>query len=409
MSEVSFVGWEIRFEDDEDPETYNFSPEIVDIAMGQDIKSSVFMCSIKYNVDSSLTKYFSKQHSGTLTIINKMLVEQEEIGEMFIAHIQSVSNSGIMHERDEDNTDANTTSIPVKYMCAESVKLVNGRVGGIYENKKLEDILADLFSKTGCSIPFDLEKPNNQQTYDTICIPEQSFVSAVRYISQHFGLYDAMTVTFGQTFTDEEMKWTLSNINKLEGEDIELNLIPYEHTKTGTEGDMEDRKYFTYMPINIQNNMQQIVRKIPKMIKFVSFDNDKFFKRKDVVFKDVIDSANFLMSSDQFDLLETETQLFTDSRLEVSDYSIKDWVQRIGMNAFNIPVIIIPNPFKIKHFLIGNKIQVKSQVESYVENDIKLLIAGWNLRIQQGPGGNGGGAYRATLAVRTIAASYLQK
>lgn len=399
-----FLGWEIEFEDITNNKKYN--TEIVDIAIGHDINSSLVMCTIKFAVDTSFMKYFVKIHNGILTIMNKMIYTDDP-DELFIIELQSVNNAGEMLEREEDMSQSNITTIPVRYMCKHGVKLLNCRVGGIYEKKNIESVIKDLYQKSECEIPLKLDSPNNTTQYDSIMIPESSFLDAIRYINQKYGIYDSLFMMYGNTFSNNKYEWLISNANTIKHEEVKLYFTQYEQSSKKSDN-IDKKKYYIYKPIRISNTFEQIVRKIPKMINFASFDNDKLVKRKDIKISDVLGSLKFPTTNSQFDnLLEIGKQLFTGNRFDVSNFSVKDSIQKIGINAYNIPEIEIPSPFKLSHFRIGTILDLVTQNPGYSEADIKLMVVGWFLRIKQGNGVGGGGSYISQLKLRTAATSYL--
>ena len=402
--DTKFLGWEISFKDETNDIEYG--SEIIELAIGQDVNSSVVMCSMKFAVDTSFSKYFSKKHEGKLTITNKTVIS-DDVDEMYIIDLQSVSNNGTLVEREEDGTKLDRINIPIKYMCKNGIKLMNSRVGGVFEKKKLEDIVKELYKKTECEIPLKIEKCNNTQQYDNIMVPEGSFIEAMRYLNQKFGLYDNLFIMYGKTFTDESQEWIINCANKINGEEIKLNLVPYEQSSKKV-SKIEEKEYYTYQNLKIRNNLSVLSRKIPKVLKCISFDNDKFVKRKDVSILKTLGELAFSVCSKQFKKLDIPTQLFSSSRLSSIDYAIKDSIHKIGLSSYSMPNIIIHNPFKLKHFQIGTTIQLKSQVTEYIDADVKLLVLGWMLHIKQGTGNGGGASYSSQLSLRTVATSYLE-
>lgn len=404
MAEIAkFLGWEISFKD----ETNNieYGPEIVDFAIGQDVHSSIIMCSMRFSVDTSFSKYFSKQHDGKLTITNKTVIT-DEMDEMFIVDLQSVSDNGIICEREEDASRADRVTIGMQYMCKHGVKLMNKRVGGLFQKMKIEEIIQELYKKTECEIPLKIEKGNNTTKYEVVMVPESSFIDSIRYLNQKYGLYDNYFMMYGKTFTDEENEWVINCANKIKGEELELYLIPYEQSSRGIVS-IEKKKYYTFQNISIVNNMSILKRKLPQVAQFSSFDNDKFMKRKDISIFKTLGELSTNICSDQFKKLDVPKQIFSGARFDMSEYSVKNAIQDIGLSTYEIPDIIIRPPFKLKHFQIGTTIQLKSLVQDYIDNDIKLLVEGWMLHIRQGNGYGGGASYSSELSLRTSAISYL--
>lgn len=400
----SFLGWDITFEDTTN--NIKYDTEIVDIAIGQDNNSCIVMCTIKFSVDSTFMKYFLKKHEGTLTLVNK-LVYTDETNEIFTIELESITNNGSVFEREEDITKTNITMIPVRYMCKNSVMLMNARVGGIYHEKKIEDVIRDLYKKSKCQLPLKLEKLNNTVKYDCIMVPECSFIESMRHLNQQYGLYDNLFLMFGKTFIDSSPQWIINNCNKIEHEDIELYFMPHEQSSKKSKS-IDEKKYYTYLPINIRNTFTQMIHKVPKMIKLVAFDNNKFIKKKDIPFAKTLKSLSFLESNKQFDkLMEVKEHMFSCARFDMKDFAVKDSIHKIGMNTLDIPDIVIPNPFKMKHFIIGNTIKFISQSQGFMDSDIKLVIMGWLLRIKQGSSLGGGAKWNTTLKIRTCATSYL--
>ena len=406
MKKTNFLGWTVTFKDETNDIEY--SSEIVDLAIGQDVLSSIVMCTIKFSVDTSFLKYFVKQHTGTLTLINK-LIYTDEPSEIFMIKLQSVSNVGSAMHREDDQTQSNITLLPVRYMCAEGVKLMNSRVGGVYEDKTLKDIISDLYDQAKVDLPLKLEDPTNTNTYKSLMVRESSFIEAVRYLNQQFGLYDNLFLMFGETFSDEEFNWVINCVNKINREEVDLILTNMQHRARGGEAKtIDERTYYTYIPLNIRNNFEQLVKKIPKLAKFTAFDDEKFWKRQDIPFAQTLKEMNFISANKQFDeLMEMDTKLYTGTSFDIKDYAAKDIMQKVGLSAFQVPDITIPNPFKLSHFKIGTPINFQSQSMGFSDADVKLLVMGWLLRIKQGDGIGGGAAYQTTFKVRTAATSYL--
>lgn len=398
-----FLGWEVEFKDETNDKTY--TGEITEVNIGLDSSSSIVMCSLKFIVDSSFNKYFLKQHEGTLTISNKLM--RSDIEEMFKIKLQSISNTGNVLTRSPEDSQSNTVIIPVKYMCKEGVTLLNARVGNVYYKKKLEDIINDLYSQSKCNLPLKLEKLNNQDIIENIEVPESSFVEAIRYLNQQYGLYDNLFLMFGDTFSDESFNWIISNANKLNREEVTLKFLQYDFpTQEKETKSIDERTYYTHIPVNIQNNFTSVIKKVPQLIKYVSFDNERFMKRMDIPFAKKLKELNFVKANDQFDqLMELPTKLIQGTNFNLKDYTIKDIIQKVGLSSFSIPRITIPNPFKLAHFKIGTPINFISNNEAFLDSDVKLIVVGWLLNLKQG-NGSGGAMWNSKLTVRTVTTSY---
>ena len=394
-----YIGWEVEFHDETNDKIY--TTEIIKVGIGEDIASSIVMCSLTFLVDSSFNKYFLKQHEGTLTIKNKLDMTNI-VDEIFKIKLQSISNNGNVISRNPENNQMNNVNIPVKYMCKEGVKLLNSRVGGVYHNKKLDAIINDLYSQTNCELPLKLEKPNNQEIFD-IEINESSFIEAIRYLNQQKGLYDNLFLMFGNTFSNESFEWIISNVNKINREEVTLKHIQADHTISEKETkSINERVYYTYFPININNNFTSNMKKVPQLIKYVSFDDDKFMKREDIPFARKLKEMNFIKANDQYDkLMELPTKLITGPNFNMLKYTTKDIIQKVGLSTLSVPRITIPNPFKLAHFKIGTPINYITNNEVFMEMDVKLIVVGWLLKLVQT-----NSTWSSTLNVRTATTSY---
>ena len=269
--------------------------------------------------------------------------------------------------------------------------------------------IQDLYSQSKCDLPLKLEKLENQNKYESIHVQESSFTEAIRYLNNQYGFYSNMLLNFGDTFYDNSPEWVINNINKIKREEVKLYFLQYDQSIKKENKEIDDKVYYTYIPINIKNNFTQLIKKIPMMAKFISFDNERFMKRKDIPFSKTLKELNFLSSNDQFDqLMELETKMYSGSRMDQTNYSIKDMIQRVGMTAYQIPQITIPNPFKLSHFKIGTTINFISQSTGFIDADVKLKEVGWFLRIKQGNEGNGGSVWNTQLKIRTCATSYME-
>ena len=397
--ETRLLGWELEFYDRTNDISYK--SEIIDLAISQDMNTCLVKCKIKFMVDSTFMKYFSKPHNGTLFVMNKM-VYTNEIEEMFSVDLESITNVGSIIVRESDTTQSQIIPISINYYCKKGVSLLSRRVGKIYEKQKLEDIVNDLYKQTECDLPLKIEKFTNQTQYPYIFVKESSFIDSVRYLNQQYGFYDNELLMFGETFTDGDINWVITNsaARRKERDDINLYFIPYEQRGRKVEP-ISEKKYYTYIPINIKNVFSQLSKKIPQKLKFVSFDTDKFIKRQDISVPDTLKELDFLKSNVQFDkLLEIDEEMVIGSRFDIKDYSLKNVIQNMGLSTYNIP-IQIPNPFLIEHFKIGTIINFHSQIEENKNSaDITLMINAWLLRIKQGTGNSGGGSYNGSLIVR---------
>ena len=407
--DIRLLGWELEFYDITNDVKYK--SEIIDLAISQDINTCVVKCKIKFLVDSTFLKYFSKPHDGKLYILNKM-VYTDEVEELYSIDLESITNVGSIIVRESDTSQSQLIPVSINYYCKKGITLLNKRVGKIYHKKKLEEIVQDLYKQTECDLELKLEKFDNQTQYPYIYVAESSFIDNIRYLNQHFGFYNSELLMFGETFTDSEINWTLNNISKLskDREEIKLIFTPYEQRGRKVKP-ITEKEYHTYIPINIKNGIESISKRLPMQIKYVAFDNDKFIKRKDISVSDTINEIDFLSSNKQFDEnLTVKSEMMYGSRFDMKDYTIKNALQSLGLSAYSMP-IQIPNPFLLEHFKIGTIINFESQIEENINSfNIKLIVLGWLLRIKQGTGkGSGGGSYNGSLIVRVAATSYLEK
>lgn len=411
---AQYLGWDISFQDKTN--NIEYTSDIVEIELKQDAEYyPVFLCTIKFSVDTSFSKYFIKKHEGTLTLTNK-LVRTNDPDEMFIIELESVTNFASILERAQDTNDRNITLFTINYMCKQGILLNNSEVGGIFEKKKIEDVIRALYNKaqqsTNFNLPLDLEPPTNGNQYEFIHIPNCKFVDAIRYLDQNYGIYDNMMFMYGNTFISDGnnggAKWRITNINKHNSPTINLFYTPYEQSTYKAE-EINKKTYYTYYPIIINNNISKIAKLVPQMFQTVSFDNDKFIKRKDVLFEDQLCNISFQNSIKQFkEDMEVKSHVYSFPRLEIAEYALKGLTQKIGINAYGFSDIYIPSPYKLSHFKIGTVVNMDAQTFGYTTiTSINLLVLGWNLKIRQGNGFGGGGAYTQTLKLRSVAISYL--
>ena len=416
---AKFLGWDVEFKDETNDRTY--TTEIVDLAIGEDNSSSIVMCTIKFSIDTSYIKYFLKPHDGTLTLTNKMVYTSDEENEMLMIKLQSVSNVGLALERDVDLKQGNITLLPVKYMCKFGTQLLNAKVGGVFYEKKVEDVVKELYQKALYSndsndndreaLPLNLEPFDNQSTYDYgIMVPHGKFSHAIRYLNQQYGFYDNMLLMFGDTFSSENFNWTISCINKIKREEVQLYLMQYDQNTKKDIKSIDERTYYTYLPVNILNQFKNIeVYGLPNVLEGIILDNKKFMQKFDISIPQTLKKINFLNTNEQFDnLLGNQTDMYTFNRMNQKDYTIKDSIQKIGLSAVKFTNLKIPNPFKISHFKIGTIINFITQSTGFINVDIKVLVLGWYLRLKQGNGISGGATWNSELQLRVCASSYLE-
>ena len=406
-----FLGWEIYLKTEE----HEFDTEIVDLMIGHDIASLFPMATIKLSIDTSFIKCFAKPHTCKLLLVNR-LIYTEENSEMFEIDLQAVTNPSIIIERESDEKRSRITRITVRYMCLNGVTIVNRRVCGIYHKKKLKDIVKDLHqqTKSKLQLKFDPEI-ENQNEYECITIEESSFIQAIRYLHQRYGFYNNLFCTFAETFTTGgEKQWFFGNIDKLikkrkkGSNNTKFMFARFEEfDQPAQEPNLEERKYYIYTDVAIRNNFMQIVKRMPQMLKFFAFEENKFIKRLDVKIVDVIKQLPFLQSTEQFEKkMEYGEEPYYASRFDITKYSLNHMIQDLGLTAYQMPDIIVPNPIKIEHFLVGTEMEFESKQESISQtNDLHFWIAGFLLHIRQGDGKSGGATWSTTMKIRPVAAS----
>ena len=401
-----FIGWDITFEDTTNKKTYD--TEIVNVFLGEDVGSCIPMCTIYFSVNTAFSKYLIKNHIGKLKINNKTVIT-ENVSELYEIELESVSMTSTIQTREEATANERNaiTLIPVKYMCKQSTVCMNARDGGVYHKKKLEDIIKEEYNKTGCSLELKLETPDCKKQIDCIHLPEGSFIEKVRYLNQSFGLYNNMILMFGDTFVEKSPNWLISCTNKIKKEEITINSIPYEQANRKAKK-ITEKFYYTKETVNLVNKFTQNAYKLPKIAKICTLPQNMFMFRKDFDVAKEIQGAGFLSTIDQFDkFLKFDKMPYIGGNQEMTETAFSNLFQSIGTTAVSSPGFIVPDPFLLKHFRIGNIINYISQHQTHLNSDIKLVILGWMLNIKQGSGVGGGATWKASINLRLGASSYM--
>jgi len=398
------LGWELYFKVPEWDKTFGLV-ELQSVNIGYDINSGLPMCKIVFKVDTTLSDQLMSYHTGTLIIVNKNFVENNP-EEVFSIELQSVIQGGKYPRR--EGSDANshliTTMIPVRYICKNTALLNQNIVGGVYNEKNLTDIIKDLYQQTKCEIPLKLEELDNKNIYENVFVPQTKFTNAVKVLNNSYGLYNSQLLMFADTFNQNDPKsFRITSTNKIKSDDINLISIP-DVIGEEKKKSISTKTYYTYLPININNNFSKIIQKIPKKLNCIALDNDKFFTRKEIKIKDVFNSIGFSDNIDQFENTNSqfEEMNLTCNNRENFDFSISDMLQRIANGAIQTEPILIPPPYLMEHWKIGNIIHYKSMHDAYIKTDINFFIYGVLYVWRQSPNS---GAWNCTLKIRPGAIS----
>lgn len=405
-AKTQFQGYDIKFKHEDGQE---YALEIERLLVGTDVGSCIPSVKIYFNIDTSHFQKLTKKHKGTLTIINKGSSGFSPI-EIIRVELESVQQNFKQVRRESGFTKKVPTKNAVMYMCTESVKLVNARVGGLWKNKKLEDVVREIYQKTGCKLPLKMDKVDNTKQYEQIFIPESSFIDACRHLNNKYGLYNDMFIMFGNSWISSVTgtpEWRLSSLNNMKGETITVHYVPDEHQ--GFTQRIQSKNYYTYVPIEVPNVFSQVEHKIPKTMKCLSCDGDKLYNTKDVKFADTLRKLKFLKNVDQFEnKLYRDTQVVTGARKDMADYAVNDLVSKLGVSAIKPITFDVPQPFILSHWKIGNIVNYQTHHAIYIPADIKFAILGALyvfMQSEKGGSGGGGANWKSTVTVRLAAAS----
>ncbi len=405
-AKTQFQGYDIKFKHEDGQE---YALEIERLLVGTDVGSCIPSVKIYFNIDTSHFQKLTKHHKGTLTIINKGSSGFAPI-EIIRVELESVQQNFNQVRREVGMNKKITTKNAVMYMCTESVKLTNARVGGVWSKKKIEDVIRDIYQKTGCKLPFKMDKLDNTTQYEQIFIPESSFIEACRYLNNKYGLYNDMFVMFGNSWISSVTgtpEWKLTSLNNMRGDTITVHYVPDEHQ--GFTQRIQSKNYYTYVPIEIPNVFAQIAHKIPKKFQCVSCDGNKLYNTKDVEVASTLSKLKFLKTVDQFqNKLYRDKQVITCNRQDMSSYAMNDMVAKLGMSAIKPIAFDVPQPFILSHWKIGNIVNYQTHHAIYIPADIKLAMLGTLyvfMQSEKGGSGGGGANWKATVTVRLAAAS----
>ena len=399
------LGWELYF----DVPEWNIRFGIVELQsvnIGYDINSGLPMCKITFKIDTTLSDKLLSYHTGTLIIVNKNFVENNP-EEVFSIELQSIIQGGKYPRREasESNSKLMTTMISIRYICKNTAVLNQNKVGGVYNEKTLFDIIKDLYNQTKCQIPLNIDDFDNKTTYENIFVPQTNFTNAIKVLNNSYGLYDSQLLMFADTFNQNSpMSFRITSTNKIKSDNIDLISIPDKNDDNSKKKPISTKTYYTYLPININNNFSKIIQKIPKKLNCISLDNDKFFSRKEIKVSDIFNSIGYSDNADQFSDNDNQPEVMTVAcnNKENFDFVVPDLLQRIANGAIQTEPILIPPPYYMEHWKIGNIIHYKSMHESYVKTDINFFIYGVLYVWSQS---KSGGAWNCTLKVRPGAIS----
>lgn len=405
MEKKILLGWDVEFEIPDKKLKFGVD-EIQQVSLGIDVNSGVPMCKIVLKLDTSFSDWVSKNHVGTLTIVNKNFIDTVP-QEIYKIELQSVVQMAryVRREASEDDISYKPAFFPLKYYCRSCAVLQQKKVGGTYFHKTLEAVIKDLYKQTGCQITLDMKTPDNKKAYENIFVPQSNFTTAVKNLNYTYGIYNSQLIMFGDTFIQDSSKtFKIASVNNITSQEINLHYMADTKEKIEVKP-ITSKNYYTYMPINIDNAISRIMQKLPKKLTCISLDGSTFFTKKVIDVKNAIGKVKFLKNSDQFQNdknFQFDDMLVTCNRSENFDYTIQDALQRIATGAIKTNIITIPNPFLIQHWKIGNVINYTSEQKTYIKSDVKFFVFGTLLIWRQSANG---GSWECTLKVRPGAAS----
>lgn len=365
--------------------------EIQSVNIGIDVNSGVPAAKISYKLEVTDTEILSKKHICELELINKKY-ELKETSEIYKIKLQSITQitRQVRKKENKAETDPKFGIFEVSYFCYDSLNINNEDIGGVYHDMTLEEIIKDLYKKTGCALKLNLSPLTNKTKYENIYIPLSQFSQIIKYLNSTYGLYDSPLIMYSQTFNQNEPKeFIITNMNDIKSEHITLNCIADKNSKEKNEEDTEqinEKVYYIFKPINIDNSIATISQILPKKYITIALPSDKFFAKKEIDTKTVIKKMKFTQNMDQFNgdknfNIEKRT-LYVDNE-DSFNYAVPESIQKIVNSAVKPQTISIPNPFLISHFKIGNIIDYQSHIQDYLKSDVSFFVYGFLLILKQ--------------------------
>lgn len=157
MADHIFPGFDVKVVLENGDE---YTTSIQKVSLGVDILSTIPSASIQYNVSVEKEKILLTKHKCVLTIKNKMVVGDIP-EETFTIDLTSVGQkSELIRGKPMRTDELEKVNLRIKYMDSECLKVINSRVGGLYENKTLSQIIKDLYNQTGSQIPIKMDPPD---------------------------------------------------------------------------------------------------------------------------------------------------------------------------------------------------------------------------------------------------------
>jgi hypothetical protein len=266
------------------------------------------------------------------------------------------------------------------YIMKDAYSAFNTEVGGIYEKKKIEDVIKDLWNKTEHgSLQLKMEKLDNTEKYDQIWIPNMKFHMVVNYLAQHYGMFE----TIPANYCDFE-KYYIMSINDAVKQNDDLTFFFDNVKKEDRKGPNQKYYEMTTYP-KIENSFNKLIGTIPKKFNVIKPSKTKLYEKEELDVASTVKKMNFISNNDFFDkFLEKETKPGTSLASKTFEtYNLKEMISTMATDVVEPVDVTITAPFRLSDFKVCTKVKFEDEKVPHENTNVTFYIDKLRFDIQQ--------------------------
>lgn len=329
-----------------------------------------------FYVESSLVSQLFKPYTVELTIVerNGKADDKTYITGTFL----SFSNKASIVKREPNQPSrVDRELITHTYLLQNAYSMANTHTGGLFHSKTIKQVIQSIWPKVSNGLQLNLGNFDEKETYENIFLPNDSFSTLLRYISQYYGFYSNIPLMY----TDLK-SFNIKSVNEVKDQPITLYLR--EESKEH-KIKIDELKYAVYSLPSFQNAINRITTKIPKKITMIKNEIDTLFSIEELDTIKHLRSENTVQTTalydTYFDKYIQPNMTFMSNKS--STLPILENLSSILVNTVKPTKISIPDPFRFNHWFIGRKVKVESTHVMHSDLDVTYYVSGLSFNISQ--------------------------
>ncbi len=346
----------------------------VKIKMGEGIL--VPSLQMSFYIESSMVNQLFRPYTVDITIVerNGKADDKTYIKGTFLSFS---NNANIIKREPNQPIRVDRELITHTYLMQNAYSMANTHTGGLFHSKTIKQVIQSIWPKVSNGLQLNLGNFDEKETYENIFLPNDSFSTLLRYISQYYGFYSNLPLMY----TDLN-SFNIKSVNEVR--DTPITLYLREETNEH-KIKIDDLKYAVYVLPKFQNAINRIVTKIPKKMTIIKNELDTLFSVEE------FDTIKHLRSEDTvqttalydtyFDKFIQPDMTFMSNRPSI--LPTLENLSTILVNTVKPTKISIPDPFRFNHWFVGRKVKVESKHIIHSDLDVTYYVSDLTFNIQQ--------------------------